>query len=265
MPWDSFVTADPPKPVKLTEFYPELKPRIGKTKTGDRDILFPDRLLMLDLKRREKAPKLIIQNYNTVSSSTRNSLSIYDNIVDKSSGKRLRPGERKELTRNRRVEEYMDTDAWELDQDLDFITANEHLRNIGFRGLKTAKDYSTINYPPSTYMALVDHKRRIDAAALGKPLDDEEVQKPLLEYPFFDNIKRVEARKRKIEGELNPTKVKYAKFSPFVASNFAETSEIYKRSNAGESILIGKPVKRSIEKEKAFLKKQYESALFKSF
>lgn len=271
VPWDSFVTADPPKPVKLTEFYPDLKPRIGKTKTGDRDILFPDRLLMLNLKRNKKAPKLIIQNHNVVSSSTRNSLSIYDNIVDQSSSSssssknHSRPGERRELTRNRRIEEYMDTDAWELDMDLDFITANEHLRNIGFRGLKTAKNYTTINYPPSTYMALVDHKRRIDAAELGKPLDDEEVQKPLLEYPFYDNIKRVEARKRKIEGELNPTKVKYAKFSPFVASNFAETSEIYKRSNVGELIVIGKPVKRSIEKEKAFLKKQYESALFKSF
>ena len=207
----------------MTDLYPELKSTIGRTETGDKEVLFYDSLSMLTLEPRETGKKMIISNYNTVSPSVRASLSIYEN-------------DGKSLFKNR-VQKYTETAGWEMDQDLDYISCQEHMRNIGNRTLRSRPDYKLINYPPSLYMAMIEKDDD------GGDDDDDDYnddnndrrRMSLLEYPDIDIADKITQRKRKLDNELDPNGVHYEGFSKFVPSNFESGS-----SEATNKVFIGR-------------------------
>jgi hypothetical protein len=209
-PFFRYITADPPKSVKLTDFEPQFAPVIHTTKTGDKDISFHDKLLMLPLEPKKNGKKLLVSNYNTIDPSVRDSLSIYnDNSITLV----------KKRTRN-----YLETDTWVIDCDLDVIACKEHMRRIGKRTLPGKEKYALINYPPSTMMAIFEHMTTEKISALR-------------EYPDADIETRINQRKRKIENQLSPETAIYPSFSEFVSSNHQHKDN--------DLSFIGNPLKRA--------------------
>lgn len=230
VPWRVYITADAPKPALITDFYPELREPLEQTDDGDAPILFVDELKMMELKPKRTGGKIIIRNYNTTSVSTGATLSIHKER-SKQLTKRSRddkqvvelgPGE---VLKKCRIQQYSRTEAWELDADIDYIFCQEHLRNIAFNGLPSRPGDDLINYPPRTYMAIMQAK-----------MENVELE-PLLEYPFMNNMVRIANRKRHAQGLINPDSVQYPKLGRFLVSNFAENSKI--RQKACEPARIG--------------------------
>lgn len=220
VPWLSYITADPPKPVLITDFYPELEAGLANTDDGNAPILFVDQMKMLDLKPRANGRKIIVRNHNTVSPSTRVTLSIYKDrkkqLVkrtreDGTIAYELGPGE---VLKKARIHEYSKTEAWELDQDIDSIFCAEHLRNIAFPGLKSKPDFAMINYPPHTFVALMEDNA-----------EREGTEGVLLEYPFACNLVRIANRKKHAQGLIHPESVKHQKLGVFMRSNFESGAE----------------------------------------
>lgn len=236
VPWRVYITADAPKPELISDFYPELKEPLQNTDDGDAPILFVDELKMLELKAKPTGGKIIIRNYNTTSPSTSATLSIHkerskqvtkrsrgdDDDGDKKQIVELGPGE---VLKKCRIQQYSRIEAWELDADIDYIFCQEHLRNIAFNGLPSRPNDDHINYPPRTYMAIMQEK-----------MENPEAE-PLLEYPFVNNMVRIANRKRHAQGLINPESVQYPKLGRFLLSNFAENSKI--RQKAMEPARIG--------------------------
>ncbi len=214
-----YITADPPKGVKMSELYPEMKSEIEKTETGDKEVLFYDSLLMLNLEPKAEGKKIRVANYNTISPSVRASLSIYN---EKQKKKDLESGtndnnngrKKKNNVMLKRVQQYSETHAWEVDEDIDYISCREHMRNVGNRRLRSRPDYDLINYPPSLYMALMEKDDDEDD-------DGGEYNEDLLEYPDADIAEKINLRKRKLEEEMDPENVAMPKYSEFATSNFA--------------------------------------------
>ena len=207
-----YITADPPKGIKMSDIYPEMKSAIEKTETGDKEVLFYDSLLMLNLEPKEDGKRIRISNYNTISPSVRASLSIYNEKRRKEDITNQNNRKKKNTVMLNRVKQYSETHAWEVDEDIDFISCREHMRNIGNRKLRSRPDYDLINYPPSLYMAILE---KDDDAEEG------EGQTELLEYPDADIAEKINLRKRKLEEEMDPENTTIAKYSEFAASNFA--------------------------------------------
>lgn len=237
VPWRVYITSDPPKSHLITDFYPELKEGLADTDDGDAPILFVDELKMLELKAKPQGRKIIIRNHNTVSASTRATLSIYkerqQQLVkrkrdDGSEVKELGPGE---VLKKFRIQEYARIEAWELDRDIDSIFCAEHLRNIAFNGLPSRPDCEMINYPPCTYMAIMEEKMQEN--------------EPLFEYPFVSNMVRIANRKKHAQGLINPDSVKYPKLSRYLVSNLSENSATHQKAYSANKIqALGKPFKK---------------------
>lgn len=191
-----FITADPPRPVKLSQLCPELKPTIAKSKVGDKDIAFHDKLLMLPLQPKASGAKMILYNYNTLAPSVRKTLPVYQSgftgLVKK------------------RAQLYSETEAWEVDRDIDSISCAVHMQNTGQRRLPSRPHYDLINYPPSLYMAL---------------MEQEGLHESLGNYPTEDIEDRIMQRKRRIENENDPANAKYEKYSKFADANFERADE----------------------------------------
>jgi hypothetical protein len=193
-----FVTADPPRPVKLSAICPEMKQQIAKSKVGDKDIMFQDKLLMLPLKPKKSGAKMILYNYNTLAPSVRKTLPIY------------RKGANATGLVKKRAQLYNEAEAWEVDQDLDCISCAVHMENTGQRRLPSRPGYDLINYPPSLYMAL---------------MEKEGLHESLSEYPTEDINDRITQRKRRIQNENDPANAVYDKFSVFAGANIERTGE----------------------------------------
>jgi hypothetical protein len=230
VPWLSYVTADPPKAVKITDFYPELKTDLAKTPDGDAPILFVDELVMLDLTPRVNGKKFIINNYNTLTPSVRASQKrLHEDVVslsDEPSG---------EILKKARIKKYSDTTAWELDVDIDSIFCREHLLNIG-----ALKANELPNYPPSTYMNIMAKR---DENNKKKPA-------PLLEYPYVNNVLRLAQQCQKAKGKIDPTTIMYEKFGDFMNANYDNNGSLRHRANSASLILGPTRLNRSLEIEK---------------
>jgi uncharacterized membrane protein YgcG len=287
VPWMTFITADAPKPRHITTFHPDLKQSIDDAQIDTKPIYFVDQFLMMDLKRRKNGKKHIINNFNTVSASTRISLTLHKQAREREEAhqqelrkKRSRENggnndddDEEDEYRSRRfvslkkarISEYEKTSAFELDRDCDIIACQDHLRNIAYPGLwkkkrnDTENQYVTPNYPACMYMSIMEKREAKALAAGNEPL-------PLLEYPFINIACRVAEEKEKLKGELDPTSVQHPSFSRFMDSNLSENSRFRlcsSNGDDGENVadrVIGKPLKRSIAGER---KKRY--ALVKDF
>lgn len=268
VPWMTFITADSPKPRHITTFHPDLKASIDEAQIDTKPIYFVDQFLMMDLKRRKNGKKLVINNYNTISATTRASNSLYKQARERQEAreqelrkKRAREDEEEDNEeedeyrsrrfvplKKARISEYEKTAAFELDRDCDIIACQDHLRNIAYPGLwkkksDTENHYATPNYPACMYMSIME-RREAKALAVGEePL-------PLLEYPFINIASRVAQEKEKLKGELDPASVQYPSFSRFMDSNLTENSRFRLCSSHGDDAaagerVIGKPLKRS--------------------
>ena len=185
-----FITADAPRPIKLSQLCPELKPQIAKSKVGDKDIMFQDKLLMLPLNPKGSGNKMILYNYNTLAPSVRKTLPVYQKGF-------------KGLVK-KRAQLYSETEAWEVDRDLDSISCAVHMQNTGQRRLPSRPHYDLINYPPSLYMAL---------------MEKEGLHESLANYPTEDIEDRISQRKRRIQNENDPQNAHYDKYSVFADAN----------------------------------------------
>ncbi len=199
-----YITADPPKGIKIGEVHPEFNSTIASTETGDKDVLFYDSLSMLALEPKPNGKKMVISNHNTISPSVRASLSIYE----KNSTSLMK----------KRVQVYSETTGWEMDQDIDYIMCKEHMRNTGNRTLRSRPEYQLFNYPPSLYMALLDEDDEYN--------EENNNRRELLEYPDVDIEAKINNRKRKLDDELNPDETHYSSFSGFVESNLDDNSKL---------------------------------------
>ena len=65
VPWESFITPDHPRTRRMAEISPELDER-SRNERGKKgpDMLFVDKLMMLNLKRKENGQPFVIDNYN---------------------------------------------------------------------------------------------------------------------------------------------------------------------------------------------------------
>ena len=259
VPWRVYITSDPPKSMLITDFYPELKDGLADTDDGDAPILFVDELKMFELKPKPQGRKIIIRNHNTVSPSTRATLSIHketdQQLVkrrrdDGSTVTELGPGE---VLKKHRIKEYSRIEAWELDADIDKIFCDEHLRNIAFNGLPSKPECETINYPPFTYMAIMEDKMKQNV--------------PLFEYPFVNNMVRIANRKKHAQGLINPDSVKYPKLRPYLVSNFSENSVTRQKAcGTNKTLAVAKPIqKRCYATEKKNRQNLMEQLLFPDY
>ena len=239
VPWHTYITADCPKPAKITQFFPDLKEALDKTDDGDAPILFVDELQMLDLKPRTNGRKIVIRNHNTVAPSVRATLSIYKDrkkqLVkriheDGTEVQVLGPGE---VLKRARIHEYGKTEAFEVDRDIDGIFCGEHNRNIAFQALESKPLYEMINYPPCTYMALMEDKHK-----------EEGIEGALLEYPHANNMVRLANRKKYVEGQIHPTRVQHKKLSELLLSDYEQDGRARLRASTNSGTLkIGRPVR----------------------
>jgi hypothetical protein len=190
VPWNTFILADPPKPLVAVDTREQ--------------ILFVDKLQVMELKQRPEAQPFIIQNYNTACPSARSTLSSY---LGESRG--AADNNKRMLVKNRATK-YLETEAWVVDQDIDSIFCDAHWRAIGQRQLQTLPpdDY---NYPPTLYRALVDHG------------------KPLVEYPLHDIAHQLKLHEKQRLIKANPAAAKCKKFSSYMNANYAKNPERAKR------------------------------------
>ena len=188
-----YITADPPRSVKMSEFEPESKEWIERTKFKDSDIILVDKLLMLPLQPKQRGKKMVIHNHNTIAPSVYESLSVY------------KPREGHLM--KKRVAMYAETESLVVDKDLDLLACQEHMRNIGERRLLSCREYNLINFPPSTFAALMRNKTEEEYAALS-------------EYPNKDIAASVNRRKRDLENERFPHMAKHTEMSAFCGANF---------------------------------------------
>lgn len=244
VPWDYFVTADAPKQKNITHFHPELKAKLDKIDDGDAPIRFVDELTLLHLKRDPNGKRIIVRNHNTVSASTRATSSIYKPRHKQMTKRKLDDGTEVvelgigEVLKKARIELYSKIDAMELKQDLDSISCRHHLLNLGFTTLASKPDYPMINYPPCTYMAIMEDK-----------LEEGGVENTLLEYPFVSNMARIANRERDAKALIDPRSVTYLDFADFMDSNHSKNGAI--RSKDKKALVIGKAKpQRSLQAEK---------------
>lgn len=250
IPWYNYVIADNPRSIKIYDYMDDdLISSYRKTKGFNDEILFPDELLTLSLKRRDNSRFFMINNHNTTSPCSDAVLSIFkqdelDTNSSSSTSTSTSNPTNNSITKNR-LKECLKNSLWQQDLDMDWIFCNDWLTHICFNNLKNFEHIRSINYPPSTYIALLECYEENERK--GK-----KEFKLRLEYPFCELNAKIEERTNRIRSKTNKNNTEFIKLSNLVTSDYDSSH----RNNLNQS-LNSKKRKRNISfvQEKEIRKK----------
>jgi hypothetical protein len=210
IPWHIYPTSEHPQSILISSLFPHISDQYAKVAGFNKEVLLVDKISVIELERKKGGMPLVHYNYNTVSPSAQSCLSVYGVIrpkdgVDNSGGyddddddfevTPLRDEDGKaseyvergnEVTKNQ-FHMYSAHPVFKIDRDIDYVSCDAHLRHICYP-VKRVKN-RLVNYPPHTYMDLVDNRR-----SQKRPVDL---------VPLYDDVlQRVDATRRIIEAQV---------------------------------------------------------------
>jgi hypothetical protein len=254
IPWHIFPTSEHPQPILISSLFPHIKDQYTKIAGFNKEVLLVDKISVIQLERKKGGIPLIHYNYNTISPSAQACLSVYGNIgnredidpdldddndgeeirdnrdgieVEENDGYRERGGE---VTKNQ-FYMYCAHPVFKIDRDLDYVSCEAHLRSICYPSKRTKGRLE--NYPPHTYMNLVDYRRS--------------QKRPIPLIPLYDDIlQRVDTTRRIIEAQVGMLAEDTPLFADLYTANY-EKEDLEKEEEEMEVIETNKAQVEAVE------------------
>jgi hypothetical protein len=226
VPWFTFVTSEHPAPICIAQLFPAYYNDYSKLPDHNKEISLVDKVTVIQLERRKDAKPFRIYNFNTVSPTAKSTLSIFseDNeTFDECNENETNPEvieQYEELyylrdQQNRfnesikkRFKLCAESPVIEIDQDLDYISCKDHLRNIAYPSFRS--DGRIVNYPPHVYMDLIDCRERMN------------IKRPFVPI-YADIMDRINVTRQHIESQIGLLpESEIVKYSAVVNANYEE-------------------------------------------